>query len=280
MACRMLGKLTSQWLERLAPVPVSASPISIYSKVKLYSVDSIQDLIYYGTDTGSAYWVLYANSTDGSSVTAGAFNHASGVGGADASAVPSGRAVAGDWVDAMMVVFSTTNRWCYLNINGVVTTAQNTTSRNVTGTFEFDVFAFRSGGSTFGAGDAGISKLGVWRSALSVGEFVNLCQGAPLHSVRGKDLRAAYAQDGDSFQPSTFLLDTNKMFSRTGKTPFDLEVTGNLLGEVQPLTGTDYDWFAKRQRFMVKTPVAPGGVFTKITGNPFKLAGSGGGLAG
>lgn len=210
----------SNWLAGAASSPpVSAYPLTIWLEACLFSTAAIYNLINIGNTAGNQYWAIYANTTNGSAVTAGriSFSVSNNVGG-EFLAVTAGAIAVGQWFQVMAGGSSATSRFCILNglDKGTETTNKTPTVDHIT------VGAYRAG-STFGAINGIIGRVAVWSAALPDGAAIQFRQGADPAAFQPADLKAFYMPSSDNGYGG-IVPDVNPYRPRK----FDLTVNGTM----------------------------------------------------
>lgn len=246
---------TSNWLESTSGLQVTSFPLTISFWINLRSTAAVYDCVYLGNDGASSYIVVYANTTNGSSVTAGRFTLEAilGAGGATLDVAATGAAKANEWAHVCAVIGATTDLRIYYNGGGKGTLSG---SGGAVGATELDVLGFRSGSSTFGSVNGVIAELAIFDAALVDGEVAMLAAGGLPWQVRPANLRGYWFPQWESNN-------AGKAFDHNPVRPrkWDLTINGTCPLDLHP-TQIQVPPEPKRRYWLVGTAGGGGSSFT------------------
>jgi len=175
--------------------PVTAAPFTVAGWVNLTSTATIQDAWYLGDAGGSNYWVIYLNTNNGSSVSAGRVDVEISAGGGTIEISPTPTLSVGTPGHVAFVEALSNDHRVYINGGNVAT--NNTTKTPTAGSItQVNLGAFRASGGTFGPINAALGYWCMWNVALTDAEIAALAAGVTPWRIRPASLVAFWPMFG------------------------------------------------------------------------------------
>lgn len=188
----------SNWLSN-ASSPVQAVPFTFGAWVYPTSTASVVDTIVIGdASAGSNYYVIYLNTTNGSTVTAGAVTLESAAGGSSVRANTTTTFTVNTWNHVCAVCLSATSKTIYLNGGSKATIV---TSSVPSGALRVTIGGYNVAGTLFSPLTGRIADVAIWNTALSDAEVAALAGGTPSSLIRRSNLKAFWPLRDQSLLP-------------------------------------------------------------------------------